>query len=304
MLNFESAPWARTLRRKRAVSFDGTGLSYEVLGEGERCILLANGLGGRLYSWVPLIDALWREYRFITWDYRGLFDSDTPAHPNRLAVYNHIEDASAILKAESTQRAIFVGWSMGVQIALDLASHQPETCAGLVLLNGTYGHVLATGFQPFFSVPFLPKRLHFVLEWLRGHPGASRYLATLTRLSQIPTVALMAVTAGTRSLSFRPILKRYFDDVLGDSFRNFLRLFQELDAHSVYHKLPEIEAPTLVISGALDPLTPSYQSREIARRIPDAEHLSLWRSSHFSLLERPETVCPAVRRFLEKRARW
>src|ERR1044071_2895325 len=94
MLDLASTDWARSLRRKRATSFDGTGLSYEVLGEGDKCILLANGLGGRLYSWVPLIDDLWREYRFIIWDYRGLFDSDTPSHPNRLAVYNHIEDAA------------------------------------------------------------------------------------------------------------------------------------------------------------------------------------------------------------------
>jgi pimeloyl-ACP methyl ester carboxylesterase len=94
------------------------------------------------------------------------------------------------------------------------------------------------------------------------------------------------------------------DDVLGPSFPNYLRLFQELDAHSTYHLLRHIEAPALVIAGMLDVLTPAYQSAEIAKRLPDAELVRLWRSSHFSMLERPEIVVPAMKRFFEQRARW
>ncbi len=92
--------------------------------------------------------------------------------------------------------------------------------------------------------------------------------------------------------------------MLGPSVPNYLRLFQELDAHSVYHLLREIEAPALVISGLFDTLTPAYQSREIANRLPNAEHIQLLRSSHFSMIERPEVVIPAMKRFFEQRARW
>jgi 3-oxoadipate enol-lactonase len=303
MTDFSNAPWVHTLQKKRLTAADGTGIYYEVVGEGEKCLLLCNGLGGRLYSWIPLIDDLWREYRLIVWDYRGLFESDTPQRSNQLAVAHHVDDAAALLDAEGVSQATFFGWSMGVQIALDLAATHPERCVGLVLLNGTYGHVLATGFQPLISVPWLPKRLHAALEFFQRHHNMSRYLATFTRLTEIPAAAMMSLTSSS-NINFRPVLHQYFDDVLGVSFRNFLRLFQELDAHSVYHKLPEIKAPALVISGALDPLTPAYQSREIARRMPNAKRLALWRSSHFSLLERPDAVIPAVREFLSSRARW
>ena len=54
----------------------------------------------------------------------------------------------------------------------------------------------------------------------------------------------------------------------------------------------------------LDILTPAYQSTDIASRMPDAEHVRLWRSSHFSMLERPDVVVGAMQRFLEQRARW
>jgi pimeloyl-ACP methyl ester carboxylesterase len=296
--------WADTLIRKRAVSSDGTGIAYEIVGSGERVLMFANGLGGRLYSIEPVIAAFWRDYRIITWDYRGLFESDAPASLRRLAVTHHVDDARTILRAENVDRAVLIGWSMGVQVMLDLAASHPSLAAGLVLMNGTYGHVFSTGFQPFFSFPFLPRKLHAIIEFLRARPGAGRVIAGITRLTEWPTTLLTVITAGKRALELRPILRRYYSDVLGPSFPNYLRLFQELDAHSAYHLLPEIQAPTLVVSGALDFLTPAYQSRQIAARMPNAERLHLGRASHFALHERREEVVGAMRVFLDERVRW
>jgi 3-oxoadipate enol-lactonase len=294
-------PWAHTLRRKRLVAADGTGIAYEVLGEGRHTLLLSNGLGGRLYSLEPIADAFWREWKIITWDYRGLFESDQPSSMRSLQVIHHVDDARAILDAESVDRAVVFGWSMGVQIALDFAATYPDRVAGLVLVNGTHGHAFSSGFQPLFSIPGLPKRLHAFTEWLQRKPEATRVLTRLSRLTEWPTTALMLITAGRRALALRPVLRRYYEDVFGPSFKSYMRLFQELDAHSVYHLLPEITAPTLVVSGKLDFLTPSYQSDEIARRMPNAEHLALARASHFALLERTDEVIGAMRRFLDRR---
>lgn len=296
--------WERTHEEKRLVAGDGTRIAYEVLGTGDRTLVFANGLGGRLYAWEPAVEAFWQTYRIITWDYRGLYSSDSPASKRQLSIGHHAQDLEAILDAEGVTRATVVGWSMGVQVTLDFAASHPDRVAGLVLLNGTHGHVLATGFQPLVSIPFLPKRLHAVLDWLQDRPEVTEKLGAVTRLAGGPTWLFFYLTSGKRAREMAPLLGRYFDDVLGPSFPNYLRLFQELDAHSVYHLLRFIEAPALVISGRLDALTPAYQSREIARRMPNAEHLSLARSSHFSMMERPEVVIPAMQRFLDQRAVW
>lgn len=296
--------WESTHEERRIVAPDGTGIAYEVLGTGDKTVVLANGLGGRLYAWMPFIEAFWSDYRIITWDYRGLFASESPKSKRKLAVAHHVDDAMAILDAEKIERAVFAGWSMGVQVSLDVAGSFPERVAGLVLLNGTHGHVLSTGFQPFVSIPFLPKRLHALLDWLQDHPGVARNLARMTRLAEVPMWMGFRLTAGSRASELTPLLGRYMDDVLGPSFTNYLRLFQELDAHSAYHLLRHIEAPALVIAGMLDVLTPPYQSAEMARRIPNSEYIRLWRSSHFSMLERPDVVVPAIKRFLEQRARF
>lgn len=294
--------WADTRRQGRATGQDGTRVFYEVVGTGERTVLLANGLGGRLYAWLDVIAALYRDYRFITWDYRGLFESG--GEHRRLAVVHHADDIESILAAEGVERAVFIGWSMGVQVSLEFAGNHPEQVAGLVLINGTYGHALSTGFQPLFSVPFLPKRLHALIEFFRNHPELLEVLTKGARYAALPTAAAFSLTAGPLVLRHEKLFQQYFDDVLGASFPNYLRLFQELDAHSAYHLLPQIAAPALIISGLLDPLTPAYQSREMARRMPDAEHLQLVRAGHFALMERPDVVVPAIASFLQQRAAW
>jgi 3-oxoadipate enol-lactonase len=293
-------PWLAAVRRGYVTSRDGTRIAYDAVGEGRSTILLANGLGGRLFAWEPLITALLPDCRFVTWDYRGLFDSDMPARRHRLAVRYHVDDAIAVLDAEGGggAAAAVVGWSMGVQIGLELAATHPERVRGLVLMNGTYGHALSTGFQPLFSMRFVPKRLHATVEWLRARPNAAEALAFAARGAELPVTMVLALTAGARAPLLTPFVRRYFDGVLGPCFGNYLRLFQELDAHSAYHLLPEINAPALIVSGALDVLTPSYQSREMARRMPRAELLSLKRASHFALLERPELLVPRVGAFL------
>jgi hypothetical protein len=77
---------------------------------------------------------------------------------------------------------------------------------------------------------------------------------------------------------------------------NYMRLFQELDAFSLFHLLRSIQQPTLIISGALDTVTPALSSMEMARRMPHASHYCDPFSTHMSLLESPEWCvrpCPS-----------
>jgi pimeloyl-ACP methyl ester carboxylesterase len=298
-LSFTDVP-TKTLARPGGVT-----IAYTVLGAGPRTLILANGLGGRLYAWEPLIRALPEGYRVITWDYRGLFDSTPPERRRYLSVPHHAEDAIAILDAEGVDRAVFCGWSMGVQVSLEAAALQEERVAGLVLLNGTYGHVFNSGFQPLMRVPFAAAWMHATVEFVMDHPSVGKAIAMVAPLAIHPGAAMFWLIAGTPFANTQPLLTRYTREVFDErTFPNYLHLFQELDAHSALPHLRYVDPPALVVSGTFDWLTPAYQSRVIAARLKNAELLELKRASHFVLLERPEVVNPAVLRFLETRARW
>lgn len=277
-------------------------LHYEVLGAASSSapvLVLANGLGGRLYAWEPLVERFSRTHRIITWDYRGLFRSGTPPRTKQLAVVHHAQDALRVLDQEGVARATFVGWSMGVQVSLEAALEHPDRVQRLVLLNGSYGHIFQTGLQPLVRLPFFHRLLHATVEQLVASPGAADLIGRLLRneLHVRGTGLVLAALWGNPKLV--DMYRQYLEDVFGASFENYLRLFQALDAHSVYHLLPEVRQPTLVISGLLDWLTPARMSFEIARRIPGAQHLHLPLGSHFAVLEKSPQVMDRIAGFLE-----
>ena len=161
---------------------------------------------------------------------------------------------------------------MGVQVSLELATLHPERVLGLVLINGTYGHAFQSGFQPLAPLPFVGRWGHRAIEYLVEHPELTDKIAATYLRLMTPTLALFWLVSQTPFARMRPLLERYQTDVFGGAnFHNYLRLFQELDAHSVYHHLKDIRVPALVVSGTFDVLTPAYQSRQIARRLADAE---------------------------------
>ncbi len=294
-----SAPGEPVSRIAR--SDDGVAIHYQTVGRGEKVMVLANGLGGRIHSWQPILRHFHRSYRFITWDYRGLFESGAPKLERRLSIPNHAEDIRRVLDLERVRKAVFVGWSMGVQVALEFTTIYPERVDRLVLLNGTYGHALETGFQPFFRVPYVNRLLHELVDWLLARPDVVERLAAGARSPFVQDVLAAWLSRVYRRPGLTPFLRRFTDDLFSPHhFSNFLRLFQELDAHSVYHRLKGIEHRALVAYGDLDFLTPGYQSRDIIRKMPNAEGFHVRLATHFLLLEYPHRLLPRLEAFLSK----
>jgi 3-oxoadipate enol-lactonase len=282
---------------------DGVELFYEILkanGPDAPVLLLANGLGGKLYSWEPLLERFGGTHTILTWDYRGLFRSGPPPRGKDMAIWDHAADAFRVLDAEGIERATLIGWSMGVQVGLEAALQRPERIDRLVLINGTYGHAFQPALQPLAKLPLVPRLLHAAVEHLSKEGS---WLAAAVRGVARNDLHVRAVGAALDTVFGNPRLKdmyrQYVEDVFGSAFPVYLRLFQELDAHSVYHLLPQVRQPTLVISGGLDALTPALSGFSIARRIPGAEHLFLPFGTHFCLIEKPDRILPRIARCLQ-----
>jgi 3-oxoadipate enol-lactonase len=288
-------------RNKTYTTRDGTDLTYQVFGpeRPQRYIMLCNGLGGRYYIWYLLIRALVADgAQVLIWDYRGTFSSGRPGRRKSLSIIRHAEDAIELLDHEGIAQADFIGWSMGSQVALEAAAEHPQRVNRLVILNGMHGHAMQTAFQPLLRMPYLAGHLNRLIEYLQNH---ARLHQGITRLAQKPVIREMLpnlVTRLTGSTYRGESLRAYIQDVFDPSHMpNLLRLFQELDAHSVFHLLPDIEQETLVIAGIEDPLTPAYVSRELARRMPNARYKGL-HGMHLLLIERPTKTIHLIRTFI------
>ena len=76
-------------------------------------------------------------------------------------------------------------------------------------------------------------------------------------------------------------------------------LFQELNAHSVFHLLHEIHQPTLLISGEFDPITPPIYGEQVAGTLTNATHVVITGVSHDPISTSPDCAVQMVDAFLD-----
>lgn len=256
----------------------GVTLNYEVHGSGEP-LLLAMGTSGSLLLWGDLVSRLSQTHQVIAFDHRGLGGSERGSGP--ISVASLAEDASALLDALEIPRAHVLGWSLGSALAQELALAHPGQVASAVLL-ATWGR--ADGFQ------------RAVIGALRA-PYVHRDMPA-------------ALTAS--GLAFSPQLLDHpeFARILGPLLPAFPQnedqmqvTVEQWDAdltHDSLDRLDAITAPTLVVVGEQDLLTPPWQAKKVADAIPGARYELLTGpgSSHGVHLERPEELTTLVTGFL------
>ena len=279
---------------------DGAVVSFQRLGQPRSSrLLIANGLGARLYTWLPLLPTLLERFEILCWNYRGLFDPQEEGSALRwseqsLAIEAHGADLIELAEAgfdthPPTEELHLLGWSMGVQVCLSAALQAPGRFQSLLLLNGCSGQVFESVFRPFSWVPKLPFPLSPLVDQLRKRRRligrGCRGLSAISRRA-----------ARAQSL-FDPLLlltlSQYLGDLGGERLELYLRLFQDLDTHSVEAELDQIQVPVTVISGELDPLTPSHRGEALAQQLPRGVHHTLL-GTHFLVFERSETLIKLV----------
>lgn len=115
----------------RDLSVDGARLHYAVAGDGPP-VVLVHGLGGTVENWRGIAPGLAERYRVVVPDLPGHGMSELL--PGRIRTLDPYADAVAsMLEAESIERAVWVGHSLGAVVALCAAVRRPEAVSGLVL---------------------------------------------------------------------------------------------------------------------------------------------------------------------------
>ena len=275
-------------------SGDGTWLRAFVCGTGPHRWLLPPGLGTPLLAWKRLVEHFGDRMTIVTWDPRACHGSSVPADPQRVEVEDHVADALAVAEAVGWEDGDYLtgGWSMAVQLGLELAVRRPVR--GLTLIAGTYEHVLATAFR-------LPGRGRALAAAVRGMALAGPLLTPTARRVGRQRWLLEVL----RGLGLIAVSDRHFADVVqqfsGLDLTTYLPMILALNRHSARDLLPRVRVPTLVITGGADLMTPLEVSRELASAVPGAELAVVPRGTHYTTLEFPDEVHGRLERFFRER---
>jgi pimeloyl-ACP methyl ester carboxylesterase len=256
----------------------GVRLAYRRVGTGEP-LLLISATSCSLGLWAPLEPALAARHHVISFDNRGLGGSERGEGP--LSIASMADDSAALLDALKVPRAHVLGWSLGSAVAQELALRHPDRVGKLVLC-GTWAELDRYG-----TALLIALRAPWVLGDLQ---------------MALTSSALVFSPEFVNSEQFEPMMKslRPLFPSSPEQMRVVVEQFDANLAHNTRGRLGAITAPTLVLAGEHDLLTPASKGRSVAQAIPGAEFKIVGGpgSSHGMLLERPEETLGLVLEFL------
>jgi len=228
-------------------------------------VVFVHGAGGNHLVWGLQVHALADYARAVALDLPG-HGRSTPPGRNSIEAYRDV--VLGLLDTLAFERAVIVGHSMGGAIALALALSHPERVAGLGLVG--------TGAR----LRVLPAIMEGVLN----------DLATTARM-----VIEYSYAPGTDPEFLRRAEQEFCECpatvIYGD--------FWACNQFDVMARLAEIRAPTLVVCGREDRLTPPRYSVYLATHIPNATLVLIDNAGHSVMVEQPDETSQVLLHFVE-----
>lgn len=229
-------------------------------------LVLIHGAGGDRYHWSPGLRRL-SEERVLALDLPGHGESGGTGERSIDAYRAQIE---AWMDRVGLERAVLGGHSMGGAISICTALHGSSRIAALILV-GTGGRlrVNPTILEGMSSNESYERTVKEIVSWSFGSQASPRLMEL----------------AGKRMLDTER------EVYLGD--------FQACDAFDELERLDQIELPSLVICGSEDQMTPVKYSQRLDQDIPESELVILEGAGHMVMLESPNEVESAIKRFMK-----
>jgi pimeloyl-ACP methyl ester carboxylesterase len=255
---------------------EGYTLGYEVHGEGERVIVLTNGL---------LLDAgvnrqlarslAERGFRVVLLDLLGHGRSDKPHHATQHRMDRYARQVVGLLDELGVERAVVGGVSLGANVSLHVAVQAPERVVALLV-----------------EMP--------VLEW--ATPAAASLFVPLLLAVSFGRTLFGIATGLVRRLPRTGI--DLVDSVLGTFSLEPEAIAAVLHGILVGPVAPELEArraiaaPTLIIGHGNDLIHPFSDAENLAQQIPGARLVQA--RSMLELRLAPERLTGETVRFLDE----
>ena len=258
-------------------------LHHEVRGRRGRDVVLLHGWGLNLGVWGRLTRDLSSRFRVIAIDLpghgRSAWDPDalTPA-AQAWRVHQTI--------APLTERYALLGWSLGGQFALDLASAMPAGIERLVLVGATPRFLAGPGWRA-----GMPRaRLEELAAALRRSPDRTLegFLGLCARGSA-PRTARRVRNALRAALAAH-------GKAQPQALAVGLERLKDVDLRAA---VSLVRVPTLVIAGSEDQVTRAAASRALAARLPNARYLEFAGAAHAPFLSHPARFARTLREFLQ-----
>jgi 3-oxoadipate enol-lactonase len=269
---------------------NGVQIYYKLTGEGPHVLQVPGAVSGH-EGYGAVTPGMAEHFTTIDYDPRGYGQSDRPKQKYTFDVWAN--DMVGLLDALGIERSHVHGGSMGSTLAVYYAARYPDRVGGMVVSGCTA------------KSDYMAVAMYEVWKALaRGYGTDSRELA-FELCTKAVRRALFDGPDGRETLvaAVQDLATRF---VSVDVFCDACDALIEVD---VTDELANVRAPTLVIVGDEDVLTPEHPGPsgagaayiyEHLTNVPFKEYLFLEGSAHANLMDSPDACLAAIIPFLQR----
>ncbi len=300
-------------------SFDATSIAYRIWGKPTSMtpVVCCSGIACDDTHWTHLAPHLAQERQVITWDYPHHGQSSAAGDPAEITIPSLAQHAVALMdhlaiggfggvaaplrtdprapeaaNPPKSTRAVFMGHSMGVQVAFEAVRLAPERVSALVAIAGPYGKTVGSLYGTTAG--------GYLLSLLESAARASpdkfasfwRFITDARIADPVGRLGGLIGHAPAAEMSL------YFDHLRKLDPARLLEMFRAGQEHSAEDLLDSIRIPVLIIHGTADVMTPVALAEEMERRIPGAQLIKVKGGAHTLPIEDPTMINAEVTRFL------
>ena len=230
-------------------------------------VVLTGSLGSTLHMWEPQVAALSAGYRLVRFDTRG--HGHSPVVDGGCTIDDLADDLLALIDRLGVERIHLVGLSLGGMTSMRLAARNPDRICSLAVLCSSTS--------------------------LRPAQGWLDRAATVRRLgAQAVADTVVGRWFTPAFLEQHDHVATYRDMIASTPAEGYAACCEAIADIDLRADLSRITAPTLVLGGVQDPVTPPPELEAIAAGIANATLRWLDPAAHLASAERPEEVNAAL----------
>lgn len=294
-------PMEKTTGEEGFIPFKGFKIWYRVVGEreepGKLPLLCLHGGPGAPHDYLEPLEALAAGGRRVFfYDQLGCGNSDRPSDPSMWTVGLFLEELGVVRSALGLERVHILGQSWGGMLAMEHALTRPSGLASMIVADSPASMLQWVSEANLLRAALPPETQRTLLQHeAAGTTDAPEYQEAmnvfykrhLCRLDPWPECLIR---------TFEKMGTEAYTSMNGPSEFHVTGKLKEWD---IVERLPEIDAPALVIGGRYDEATPAI-TETVHRGIRGSERVIFEESAHMPHLEETERYLRVVGDFLNR----
>ena len=282
MPDWRDRDWSR---HEHDATVAGRRLHYLDVGTGDRVFVLIHGMGGRWQNWLENVPGLAEHGRVLVLDLPGFGQSQPPE--GRVTLEGFADITAELVRSLGIGRAVFVGHSMGGQVALRVGSRHPDLAEAVVSVGGAiyqFGDLLAmrgvlrlTLTRPRETAAIVAEILTAGLRspgWLRRCVASSSLLRRVFLAPYVLHPAALPADAAALMID-------------GAGAPGVYPAARAVARSNLRAGLQGVTCPVLSLAADSDRITPLRDTYTLQREFPHAHTVVLEGCGHMLMLERP-----------------